>query len=85
MSKLIFDRNKSGSLIVSIMIFVLHLSILVGINPMETNDALGFVGFHQIQSGRNIRYIMKFMIEIRIHSGSRINLLEVLTRDFHIS
>jgi hypothetical protein len=41
MSKLIFDRNKSGTLIVSIMIFVLHLSITVGINPTETNEALG--------------------------------------------
>jgi hypothetical protein len=27
------------------MIFVLHLSIPVGINPMETNEALGGIYF----------------------------------------
>jgi hypothetical protein len=33
-------RNKSGSLVVAIIIFLLHLLIPVGINPVETNEAL---------------------------------------------
>jgi hypothetical protein len=39
MSKFIFDPDKSGFLIVAIIIFLLHLSIPVGINMVETNEA----------------------------------------------
>jgi hypothetical protein len=62
------------------MIFLLHLSISVGINLVEMNDALGLVRFHQIQSGPNNRYIKKFMIETRIHSGWRFNLFIMISR-----
>jgi hypothetical protein len=44
MSKLIFNRNKSGFVIVTIMIFLLYLSIPIGIDLVETNEALFRIG-----------------------------------------
>jgi hypothetical protein len=67
------------------MIFLLYLFIPIGIDPVETNSMrpqwdLGLVRFYGIQSGRNNRYINKFVIETRIHSGLRFNLLIVIGR-----
>jgi hypothetical protein len=48
-----------------------------------TSTSLGLVRFYGIQSGRNNRYIKKFVIETRIHFGLRFNLLIMIgsTRD----
>jgi hypothetical protein len=43
-------------------------------------SAGGLVRLYGIQSGRNNRYIMKFVIETRIHSGLRFNLLIMIGR-----
>jgi hypothetical protein len=56
------------------MIFLLYLSIPIGIDPVETNEALGLVRFCRNQSGRNNKCMKKIMIGTRIYSGSKINL-----------
>jgi hypothetical protein len=50
---------------------------------MGMNKPLGLVRFYGIQSGWNNRYTKKFVIETRIHSGLRFNLLIMIgkTRD----
>jgi hypothetical protein len=40
----------------------------------------GHVRFHEIQSDRNNRCVKKIVIETRIYSGSRINLLIMIDR-----
>jgi hypothetical protein len=51
------------------------------VEPGEPDrSALGLVHFHRIQSGRNNRYIKKIVIETRIYSWSRFNLLIMIGR-----
>jgi hypothetical protein len=56
---------------------VAKLTSMVGV---ATGQGTGFVRFYEIQSGWNNRYIKKFVIETRIHSGLRFNLLIMIGR-----
>jgi hypothetical protein len=50
------------------------------IHFVRERTALGLVRFYRIQSGRNNRYSKKFVIETRIHSELRFNLLIMIGR-----
>lgn len=59
---------------------ITHQASVMRVVSSTLASTLGSVRFHRIPSGRNSRYIKKIMIEAHIYSGSRNNLLFMISR-----